>query len=72
MKVAILIADCGDGSSTLRWFKDLDLAETLAYHDRYCEDFGASEGTTEIEVQDDFLPPGGFDDDYYRSELENE
>lgn len=62
MKVAILIQDCGDGSSCLRWFKDIDLAEKLAYSDDYCEEFGASEGTTVIEVQDDFYPPGGFDD----------
>lgn len=64
MKVAILIQDSGDGSSCLRWFKDLDLAESLAYSDRYCEEFGASEGTTVIEVGDDFIPPGGFDDNY--------
>lgn len=63
MKVAILIQDCGDGSACLRWFKDLDLAETLAYSDFYCEEFGGSEGTTVIEVSDDFTPPGGFDDD---------
>uniref|UniRef100_A0AAU8HZE2 Uncharacterized protein n=1 Tax=Klebsiella phage FKP3 TaxID=3231233 RepID=A0AAU8HZE2_9CAUD len=62
MKVAILIEDCGDGSSCLRWFKDLDLAEALAYSDDYCEEFGGSEGTTVIEVGDDFIPPGGFDD----------
>ena len=62
MQVAILIQDCGDGSSCLRWFKDVDLAQSLAYSDRYCEEFGASEGCTIIEVQDDFHPPSGFDD----------
>lgn len=64
MKVAILIEDCGDGSSCLRWFKDLDLAEALSYHDRYCEEFGGSEGATVIDVSDDFVPPGGFDDNW--------
>lgn len=69
MQIAIVIADCGDGSATLRWFKDVALAEEVAYHDHFCEELAMSEGATVIEVGDDFLPPGGWDDDHYREEL---
>lgn len=73
MKVAILITDGGDGSASLSWFKDLELAQTVADTDDWCETFGMNEGSpTIIEVQDDFVPPGGFHDKHYNAEGEEE
>jgi hypothetical protein len=69
MKIALVIADCGDGSATIRFFKDVDFAEKIAYHDYFCEELAMSEGGTIIEVGDDFYPPGGWDDDHYREQL---
>lgn len=70
MQVAIVIADCGDGSASLRWFKDVELAEEVAYHDHFCEELSISEGATIISVEYDFTPPGGWSDDRYREELQ--
>ena len=69
MKIALVIADGGDGSASIRFFKDVDLAEEVAYHDYFCEELSISEGATIIEVGDDFVPPYGWSDDYYRQEL---
>lgn len=67
MKVAILISDGGDGSASLRWFKNLKLADELTDDDEHCEMFGLNEGGPAeiIEVPDGWEPPGGFDDEYY-------
>lgn len=69
MEIAIVIADCGDGSATLRFFKDVALAEEVAYHDYFCEELAMSEGATIINVEYDFTPPGGWCDAYYRETL---
>jgi hypothetical protein len=70
MKIALVIADCGDGSATIRFFKDVDFAEKIAYHDYFCEELAMSEGGTIIEVPDDFKPPAGWSDQDYREEVE--
>lgn len=67
MKVALLIADGGDGSACIRYFKNVNLAMTLLDDDNYCETFGLNEGDCDvIEVPADFIPPGGYwaDEDY--------
>lgn len=71
MKVALLISDGGDGSASIRYFKDIKYANELADCDEYCETFGLNEGGAEIiDVQEDFYPPGGFSD--YDWELEDD
>lgn len=58
MKVAIVINDCGDGSSSLHFYNDIDRAKDLCDSE---ENYYANEGDpTIIEVPDDFKPPGGF------------
>lgn len=69
MKIALVISDCGDGSAAIRFFKDVDFAEKVAYHDYFCEELAISEGVTIIEVQDDFKPPFCWSDDDYREQL---
>lgn len=66
MKVAILICDGGDGSASLSWFKNIDLAKTLC--DKYEEYYQNEGGPEVVEVQSDFNPPFGFSDYDY---LEN-
>lgn len=43
-KVFGLISDSGDGSSSLRWFKDQALVDRLLEDDGFCEVFYANEG----------------------------
>lgn len=62
MKVAILISDDGDGTASLRWFKNIELAEEIAEEK---DQFNMNEGSEIIDVPEDFNPPGGFDDEYY-------
>lgn len=73
MRVAILIADGGDGSASLSWFRDIELANKVANDDDHCETFGMNEGgTTIIDVHDDFIPPGGWDDENFSLDGEEE
>lgn len=66
MKVALLVADGGDGSASIRFFRDIELADRLAGGDEHCETYCWNEGyPTYIEVPDDFLPPGFWADEYY-------
>lgn len=69
MKIALVISDGGDGSASILFFKDIDFAEKVAYHDYFCEELGMSEGTTVIEVADDFVPPYRWADEDYRQLL---
>lgn len=70
MRVALLIRDCGDGSCTTDWFKDILLADEVANNDMFCEDYGMNEGSAEIvEIVDGWEPCGGFSDQYYAAKL---
>lgn len=72
MRIALLIADCGDGSNTIRWFKDVRLAERLCSGSDALEEFYSNEGSpTYIEVPDDWAPPFGYDDDGYEEYIGN-
>lgn len=65
IQVALLVCDHGDGSSGIRFFRDINLARQLASNGDN-EEFFANEGEPVIiEVQDGFTPPGFFADDYY-------
>ena len=42
MKITLVIADGGDGSASIRFFKDVYFAEEVAYHDYFCEELSIS------------------------------
>ena len=63
MKVYLIICDGGDGSASIRYHKNLDIVKILL-EDK--EDYYMNEGCWDtIEVADDFMPTGGFDDEFY-------
>ena len=43
-KVFGIMRDCGDGYSTIDWFRDEEKALRLVEDDRYCVDYGVSGG----------------------------
>jgi|AKYZ01.1.fsa_nt_gi hypothetical protein len=68
MKVGLLIADGGDGSASIHYFKDLIYASQLQDCDNHCETFGLNDSMDIIDVPEGFYPPGGFSD--YEWDLE--
>lgn len=71
MKIALVIADGGDGSASIRFFRDTLLAEKVVEDDNNCEELGMNEGSpTIIEVGEDFVPPWGWDDAHYIGDYE--
>lgn len=59
MKIGMLVCDGGDGYSNIHFYRNIETAENdiQEYEQYYC-----NEDVTEIEVPDDFVPPGGWDD----------
>lgn len=71
MKVALLIADGGDGYANIQYFKDVEFARKLADSDKHCDTFNINEGMDIIDVPDDFYPPGGFSDGNWEDDEED-
>lgn len=69
MKVALLVNNGGDGSYSINYFRDIEMAYTLANEE---ECFFDSDSVDIIEVPEDFNPPGGFSDDEYEENEEDE
>lgn len=59
MKVYLLVADYGDGYSGIRFFRDEERALELLEND---EEYYCNDEVTEIDVPDDFTPPGFWAD----------
>lgn len=62
-----LISDNGDGSSSVRWFKDKDKAQFLVDSDIYSEEFGSNEGSINV-VKAQNLEVRFWSDDNYEYE----
>lgn len=60
MRIGLLVADGGDGSSSIRFFRSIEKAEEVREEN---EEYFTNEDVTEIEVPDDFTPPGFWADD---------
>lgn len=54
MRVVGLIIDGGDGSASLQWFTNIELAESYL-DDEHCEQFGMNEGSFAADLT---LPDG--------------
>lgn len=44
IQIAYIISDCGDGSASVRWFKDVNKARAVVHNDVNCDSFGINEG----------------------------
>ncbi|MGL6227927.1 MAG: hypothetical protein ACRC3J_01795 [Culicoidibacterales bacterium] len=55
MRVVGLISDGGDGSASLQWFTNIELAESYLDDDEHCEQFGMNEGSFAADLT---LPDG--------------
>ena len=60
MKIGLLAADYGDGSSGIDFFRSIDKATDACENS---ETYWHNDEVTEIEVPDDFVPPGSWADD---------
>ncbi|MCS5736706.1 UNVERIFIED_CONTAM: hypothetical protein RF648_18520 [Kocuria sp. CPCC 205274] len=59
MDIGLLVWDGGDGTSTIRFFRDLDKAQDKLEEDSY----NCNEDVTVITVPDNFVPPGFWADE---------
>ena len=60
MKIGLLAADYGDGSSGISFFRDINKAVDACENN---EMYWHNDEVTEINVPDDFVPPGFWCDD---------
>lgn len=59
MRIGLLVADYGDGSQGIRFFRDIERAVECLENE---EEYFTNDEVTEIEVPDDFYPPGFWAD----------
>ena len=60
MRIGLLACDYGDGTTGIRFYRTVEAAEHALDVD---EEVFCNEDVTEIDVPDDFVPPGFWADD---------
>lgn len=75
MKIAYVVSDNGDGSASVRWFKNAAKAQAVVDNDLNCDQFGQNEGSINtLTLPDDFdldslgLSEYAWDDDDYNDD----
>jgi len=48
VQIAYIISDSGDGSASVRWFKNVEKAQAVVDNDDNCEQFGFNEGRIKV------------------------